>query len=199
MDNVRNSFLVTIVTAVATTVVVAVSDWIRQRGRAARAKRTLDDASARLNLLSTWVNLQERLGADLSSQDVRRRLDPQLHELGGIVEQGVIQVEQDPFAALLKKSVASILLLGIDGSLRLMRVLYWILLGFIVTVALPATIARMHVDRSQDWAYNLGVMAAAIFKPYPLALALFALTRWWIVHRERKLHASSVSTGRALD
>ena len=60
-EDLLEKFSTALVAALATTLVAVSSEWLRQRGQDARLKRDVDQSTSRINFLSAWLTLQERI------------------------------------------------------------------------------------------------------------------------------------------
>jgi hypothetical protein len=60
-ESLFDRFATALVVALATTLIAVLSEWLKRRGHDARVKQDVDQAISRVNFLSAWLTLQERL------------------------------------------------------------------------------------------------------------------------------------------
>jgi hypothetical protein len=176
------NFSTALVAAVATTLVAVASEWLRQRGQDARLKRDVDQATSRINFLSAWLTLQERL-SESQAEAVRVAIAQELVAIREDAERTWATARQVRRSAV-RQALTKLLMLdvGRTRSVQLLRVVYWLALGWLVVIAIPEFFVDVThpVSSNESWAYWLGWVSGRFVQHVLLALALVLSLRYLI-------------------
>ena len=136
-EDLFDRFSTALVAALATTPVAVSSEWLRQRGQDARLKRDVDEATSRITFLSAWLTLQERL-SESQAQATRVAIAHELVTIREDAERTWAAARQAHRSAV-RQALTKLLMLdvGRSRSVQLLRVVYWLALGWLVVIAIP--------------------------------------------------------------
>jgi hypothetical protein len=137
-------FSAALVAALATTLVAVLAEWLRQWGDGARAKRDTDNALSRINFLSAWLGLQERL-AESEAESARIVIAQELEDIRRQAEQAWARTNG---RGACRGRPENLLLLGAGKSvyIQILRVLYWIVLAWFVLLTVPSFFINLAYD-----------------------------------------------------
>jgi hypothetical protein len=174
-------FSAALVAALATTFVAVLAEWLRQRGGGARARRDTDQALSRINFLSAWLGLQERL-AESESESARIVITQELEDIRRQAEQTWARAERArrPVA---RQGLRTLLLLGAGKSvyIQILRGLYWIVLAWFILLTVPSFFINLAHDATTSsngsFTYWLAWGADALLNTFVISVGvIFALT-----------------------
>ena len=181
-EHLFDRFSTALVAALATTLVAVSSEWLRQRGQDARLKREVDQATSRITFLSAWLTLQERL-SESQAEATRVAIAQELVAIREDAERTWATARQVRRSAV-RQALTKLLMLGVGRarSVQLLRVVYWLALGWLVVIAIPQFFVDVtHPNFSNEsWAYWLGWVSGRFVQHVLLALALVLSLRYLI-------------------
>jgi hypothetical protein len=190
-EDLLEKFSTALVAALATTLVAVSSEWLRQRGQDARLKRDADQATSRITFLSAWLTLQERL-SESQAEAVRVDIARELVTIRENAERTWAAARQ-PRRSAVRQALTKLLMLGVGltRSVKLLRVVYWLALGWLVVIAIPEFFVDVThpVSAIDSWAAWLGWVSGRFVEHVLLALALVIslryLIRFWDTDTEK--------------
>ena len=178
-----------LVTAVVTTAVVTVNEWIKQRGAENRGARQLQLARDQLAVLSSWATLNAQLnpGADVGA--FREAIQGDLDAAIEAVRLTHIEVGRGGSRVTLAHVMSVILLTNLRGGrlLKVVRVFYWCGCA-VLLIVVPFSV---QVSLSDPAASGLGsvFLALAVIFVYAIpALTLRWLTKYAARRFARRAH-----------
>jgi hypothetical protein len=185
------NFSTTLVAALATTLVAVSSEWLRQRSQDARFKRDVDHVTSRITFLSAWLSLQERL-SESQAEAARVAIAQEIVAIREDAERTWATARQ-PRRSAASQALTKLLMLGVgrSRSVQLLRVVYWLALGWLVVIAIPEFFVDVThpVSSNESWAYWLGWVTGRFVEHVLLALALVLslgyLIRFWDTDTEK--------------
>lgn len=191
--NILTVFLAALTSALATTLVAVAAEWLKQRGQEARAKRDAGQAAAKLDFLSAWLTLRQRL-TEFQPESDRILLSRQLERIRQEADEAW---SREGARSPVRAAIARLLILGIGRDDRLMqgaRVFYWIILGWLVVVEIPQFVARLlRAPPNEDWAYYFGYVARGVVDNLVLPVSFLIILRWaigWLITHKSETPAS---------
>jgi hypothetical protein len=122
--------VVALVTALVTTAGVAAREWLDDRDRDSRARRQLELAANRVEFITSWISLQERLGGIDEAAATAARID--LLDAYEQARQGWTAASEKPPRLSLRRVLSQILLItsARNRRARVAQVFYWLSLAW---------------------------------------------------------------------
>lgn len=180
--NMLTAFLAALMSALAATLVAVAAEWLKQRGQEARARRDAAQTAGRLEFLSAWLTLRERL-TQLQSESERIFIGQQLERLQREAEDAW---SRERVRSPVRAAVERFLILGVhrdDRLVQVARVLYWFALAWLVILGIPRFVERLlRIPPDEWWPYYFGYVSRALVDHLVLPV-LLVITFRWIVGR----------------
>jgi len=186
-----DKFSTALVAALATTLVAVFAEWLRQLGDSARAKRDTDQALSRVNFLSAWLGLQERLSGS-EQESARIVIAQELEDIRRQAEQTWARAKRAQRPTI-RQALRRLLMLGVGKSvyIQILRALYWIVLAWFILLGIPAFFVDLvyQVSHSSDesFSYWLGWGVTALLNTFLIPLGFMFLLRYLIRLRKRRI------------
>ena len=184
--NILTIFLAALMSALATTLVAVTAEWLKQRGQEARARRDAGQAAAKLNFLSAWLTLHQRL-PEFQPESDRIFLSRQLERVRREAEEAW---SREGARSTVRAAIERLLILGIgrnDRGVLLVRAFYWIVLAWLVIVGIPRFVARLLHVTPENSAYYVGYVSGAAAATVVLPVCLLIILRWairWLIRHK---------------
>jgi hypothetical protein len=202
-EGLLEKFSAALVAALATTLVAVLAEWLRQWGDGARAKRDTDNALSRINFLSAWLGLQERL-AESEAESARIVIAQELEDIRRQAEQAWARAKRARRPAM-RQGLRTLLLLGAGKSvyIQILRVLYWIVLAWFVLLTVPSFFINLAYDvttsSNESFTYWLAWGAAALLNTFVIPVGVMFLLRYLIRRRQRHIESEQSEQLRPAD
>jgi hypothetical protein len=188
-ESLLDRFSTALVAALATTLVAVSAEWLKQRGQEARVKREVDQATSRVNFLSAWLTLQERISQS-QAEAARVAIAEELVAIREETERAWATARQTQKSTV-RQALRKLLMLGVGRSryVYFLRSVYWIALVWLVVIAIPEFVIDVtHPPASvESWANWLGWMSGRFVEHALIALALVIslryLIRFWDIEK----------------
>jgi hypothetical protein len=196
-------FSAALVAALATPFVAVFAEWLRQRGGSSRTKRDTDQAVSRINFLSAWLGLQERL-AESEAESARIVIAQELEDIRRQAEQTWARAK-GPRRPVARQGLRTLLLLGAGKSvyIQILRGLYWIVLAWFVLLIVPSFFINLAYDvttsSNESFTYWLAWGAAALLNTFVVPVGVMLLLRYLIRRRQRRIESEQSEQLRPAD